>query len=560
MAAGKTTFVLEADAAKAVNAFLKVIDAQGKAVDGMRKMSREGRMVSKTNDDIGRSMMSWVAGIASIATLKRSFKAFVDEMERAKNLRKEMGETTLTVERLALKIAQLRRDVTSGGVTAVTKDMERISKQAAVSLEVASKSLFYAESAMGAGTGRAKTAAMAISRFAGPAGLTPEETMLIPKLFDIMKADTEKKQMQVLNQINAATRASIAETGEFIQPFMKPLVADIQRGFTLPQSLARMVAAVQVTGSVEEAGTISATGLDIAAGRTEKALKYYRRQARKRGLDYGTMSDPERYEFARSLYEEAETGGPGAMDVLKTTVGTKGFRAIRALFGETGKRKYSEVLPEIEKAVGATDVEQMAGQYLGLITAESTRQAVRAQTGAARIGQITRPQIMLEDMVTEILKQSKATARGYGETLGWGMMPESIEKHKIAGMLISANLNIASKIARGPKEQGEIQNLLNQLQLIESFRLNPEFVERAYQATEGFTLPGKYGTPRYEPARPTFGMPNMRRGMDAYFGLTEETGKENARALKENTDAINRLADKMPDRIVSVPLSPGMVD
>jgi len=558
MAAGKTTFVLEADEAKAVAAYLKVSDAQKQNIDNMRRMNRESQQTSKVMDSGFRAVASTLGLLSIPAAFIQQVRSVIAELEKAVKLRKEMGETALTVEQLGLKIAQLRGDVTKGGVAAVTKDMAEISKQAAVSLEVASKSLFYAESAMGAGTARAKSAAMAISKFAGPAGLTPEETMLIPKLFDIMRADTNAKQMQILNQLNAATIASIAETGAFIAPFMKPLVSDIQRGFTLPQSLARMVAAIQVTGSVEEAGTISATALDIAAGRTEQALKYYRRQARRKGVDYGTMTDPERYEFARSLYEEAAEAGPGAMDVMKTKVGAKGFRAIRAIFGETGKRKYFEVMPDIEAAINSTIVEQLANQYLNLMTAESTQMTARKQITEALIGEKGRPGTVLEDMVEEILKQSKESKRGWGEHIGWNLpyllsgFSEKFHKHGIARSLIEENLLTGLKnLPRGTAQYGDLMDLLDKLSTITSFdySINPEYIRRAYQATEGFTLLGKYGY-AYGPLskEPSAGRAYQiyGRGMESYFEIdNKETIENQTEALKNNTEAIDRLSDRI---------------
>lgn len=545
--AAKTTFVLEADEAKAVRAYLRVVDAQNKATDGLRKMNREGRGASKSMEGVGRSVAGWLAGFASIGTIIQGIKSIVREMEKATALRKEMHETALTTEQLSLKIAHLRRDVTEGGIAAVTKDMAEISKQAAVSLQSAATTLFYAESAMGAGTARARSAAMAISKFAGPAGLTPEETMLIPKLFDIMKADTEKRQMQVLNQLRAATAASIAETGEFIAPFMKPLVADIQRGFTLPQSLARMVAAVQVTGNVEAAGTISATALDIAAGRTQQALKFYGEQARKRGIDYAALTDPERYEFARRLFKEAQAGGPGLMDVLKTKVGAKGFRAIRAIFGEAGERKYFEVLPEIETAITSTAVQQMAGQYLRLLTAESIRQATQREIGRTQIGIERRPEVVLGKEVTAALEAAKGGVKGWGGFIRFGLTPERFEKRFMAQILLQENLLLALEATgKGTPERAALLQLYTQTWEPKPFAIRPDYLERIYRATEGFGLIAGQGRLVPEAFReeifeemgmPEYGKMYRKRRPEYIQGLQYQYG------LQGEEQAIQKLSD-----------------
>ena len=361
----KTKFIVEVEKdAKAIAAYLKIADAQRRVGKGMKDMNREGKKTSQTMSGIGRSIAGWLGGFASIAGVVRGLKAINAEMEKTQRLRKEMYQTALSVEQLSMKIMYLRKDVSETGFETVKKDIADISRQTGLPLLGTASALFFAESAMGAGTAAAKAGALNIGKFGAPAGLGPEALKLLPKMFDILKADTEKKQMVALNKFFAATAASIAEPGEFLQSFIRPLVGGLQRGFTYDQLLAQMVGGIQVGGGVEEAGTAMRIAADVTSARTEKAFKFLAQEAKRRGIDYGKLADPERYEFVRTLLEEAEKGGPESMQRLKTALGSKGFDPLRRIFGEAGRRKYEQVLPEIEKATTETVVQDMARIYL----------------------------------------------------------------------------------------------------------------------------------------------------------------------------------------------------
>jgi len=558
----KTKFILEADQAKAVGAFLKVVDAQKKTERGMRNINREGAKTNKTMAGIGRSVAGWLGGFASIAGVVRGLQAINAEMEKSKRLRGEMYQVAQTTEQLSLKIAHLRKDVSESGLGGVTKDIAEISRRTAASLESVTAALFYAESAMGAGTPAAKAAALTISKFAAPAGLVPEEVKLLPKIFDIMKADTEKKQMAILNQLRAATGASIAETGEFIQPFIRPLVGYLQRGFTFPQAAGRMVGAIQVAGTPEEAATVMRTALDIGAGRTEKAMKFYGAEARKRGIDYGTLADPERFAFAQTLFQEAEKKGPATMDRLKVMVGAKGFEAMRRMFGEAAQRKYMEVFPEIEAAATATDVQNMAQLYQKLLSAEKTGRERRVQLGATRIGREMRPSIVYRQMTEDILRDVHAQEVGITDYMRGAFQTDIMQESRIGHMMLRENLALALEQTRGRPEEAGIRGLIKDYGQISYPTFHPEFMGRAYQATGGFGMVeeagrfaewptmeelyriktgGAYGGPggipiSEEGVRPEYYM----RGLETHYGISEESAKKIVESLDRLNDTLQQ--------------------
>jgi len=545
----KTKFILEADEARAVHAYLKVVEAQRKATDGQRKVNREGKKGEQVMGGMARSAGTWLASFATIGTVVQGIRSVVSELEKAAQLQKEMHEVALTTEQQVLKIAHLRRDVSPGGISVVTGDVEEVARASSISLDVAAKALFFSESAMDAGTAKAKAAALSIGQFAAPAGLLPEETTLIPKMFDLFGATTGPQQMWMLNQLYAGTASSIAETGEFIKPFITPLVTAEEQGFTFAEALAQMVAAVQTTGSVEKAGTASKRALEIAAGGTKKAIKYYTTEAEKKGLDYSSMFAPERYEFVRELYQEVEAAGPAAMDVFKTTVGGKGFQYMRQMFGEVGQRKYWEVLPQIEAAAGAGYVEQMAAQYKETMTAEATQMGTRGQMAGAETGKKVRPVDVLQEMSEAMRKQVKSLAETKPEIYGLGLTPDKWELHKTARMILLENIERGLELAEpGSKWATELDELGGKIRgrpsglggtlppEITFFKLHPEFVKRAYRATKGFTLVESEGR-----ARGGEGLSEAssayKRGFEAYYGLEEEVKTTNE-LLMEIRDAI----------------------
>ena len=105
--------------------------------------------------------------------------------------RKESLNAAIKLEKLAIKIAYLRTDLSTGGLEAVIQDISDIAMKADVPLEEAEEILRYCECQLGPGTDFAKTAALSIAQFAAPAQLSPREVKKLPKLFSVMKADTK---------------------------------------------------------------------------------------------------------------------------------------------------------------------------------------------------------------------------------------------------------------------------------------------------------------------------------------------------------------------------------
>lgn len=566
----KTKFILEADQAKAVGAFLKVVEAQDKTTRGMRKMNREGAKTNKTMVGIGRSVAGWLGGFASIAGVVRGLQAINAEMKKAQGLRKEMYQAALSMEQLTSKIAYLREDVSISGLEAVKKDIAEISRQTAASTEVVSKALFFSESVMKPGGIAAKSAATVIAQYAAPAGLTPEETALIPAIFKITGATTRKKQMQIVNQLAAATRASIAEPGEFMKPFIEPLTMGMQRGFTFAQLLAQMTAGILTAGGVEKGGTATRAAIEIASGKTKKALEFFYKEGKERDIDFGALKGAERYKFVSELYQEYEAKGPKALDIFVTTVGGKGVKYLGAMFGKTGREQYAEVLPGIKAAKTSADVEEMARQYKETLSAKAVGMERREQMAETKVAMEYKANIAYQDIIGTgeeggkgIFGKVIGMEVGFGDYMRGVITTDKMQKARIGRMMIQENLALALEQKRGTPEETEIKMLMSEFGRIEVPSFHPEFLKRAYKATGGFTMPEKLGRfAEFETIQEFFRLsapgiyggdrevqpgfarkPYYMRGLEAYYDVDLETIQKNIESQDRNTESNNRLTE-----------------
>ncbi len=519
-----------------------------------KKLGSMNEMAVKTAGNI----TSWLGSFATIGSVVQALRSMVASMREASELRSGMLETTVDVEKQMMKTAHLRKDITAGGIAAVQADITDVARTAHIPLEVASSALFFAESAMGAGTAAAKSAAIAIGQFAGAAQLTAEEVKLLPKLFRALGADTRDKLMVALNKLRAATGGSIAETGEYLVPFMGNVVVDIERGYTYEQSLARQTSMIEIFGPAE-AATASRVSGEITAGRTEATRKWMREQAAEREMDYTAMTNPQRHEFVQGLFQEYKAADK--FDEFKAGIGSsKGLKYIELMFGEKATQKYKEILPEIIAAGKSTAVQEMAEQFAMTETAISTDQETNKRLAEARTGRQRAAQTRLDMITSDVFAQIHANLRDAGEYAQVGLTPNALEKRKIARMIVRENLLLGIEGAEGDKYD-ELKGLYEQFTHVVSLTANPELVQRAFDATGGFDLVRQQGRvvdreSEYTKYNPYYGGyaysagieqdtrdPTYMRGFEQYYGFAEK--------INQAAENLNRAADKLDRAIPS---------
>jgi hypothetical protein len=529
---------------------------------GARKANTGLRGTKKGFDDISTSASAgitnigrWVTGFIGIAGITKAIQGMNESIKETNQLTGEMFTSAIELEKLSLQIAHLRQDTSPTGISNVQRDLEKVAKEGKVTLPVAGQALFFAESAMGAGSEQAMSGAINIAKFAGPPQLTPEETKLLPKLFSVLKADNEKKQMEVLNKLAIATGGSIAQVGEYLEPFIGVIASDVARGYNLNESLARMTASIEVEGSISKAGQLSRRASEVASGRNEKALGFLSAAAKEKGFDFTKLPDPQRLEFARGLYHEHERAG--TLDTLKTQLDAKGYAAFLQLFSGTGESKYFEMLPRIAAGGKSNAVEEMFQNYKETLTAKQVGLENESLLAAAKTGRKKEGSAVLNEITEEILKQTQANVKGLREhSLVWLGKKTNLSKRHIAQILVKRNIDIAmerlteqadgdlSKLSDHP-EYEELSFLKTKMSEKPVLSIKPKFVQRLYEATEGFSL-YKGGDPVEERGvfesyqEDTFGP--YQRGMNKYFGRDENTETARVNEVAEN---IRSAAEKL---------------
>lgn len=550
----KTKFIMEAEEAKVVQALLKILDGQKKVENQTRKINKESKKTNQLASKFISGLMGMAAGVASIATIKQAFAAVGDEIRKAMGLQKEFLEVTLTVEQASQKLAHVRKDVSGGGLAQATADIRSLSTATGVTPSVAKEILFFSESALGGRNEKSQASAMGIAQFAGPADLTPEEVKLLPKLFNITKADTSKKQMAVLNQVLAASGGSIAETGEFLRPYISMAGLDIERGVPLAESLAKMTSMIELSGSIEKAATAGNTAIEIARGGQPAAAKLLRGEAKKRNQDYDRMSVAEQLGLVEDVYKDYTSRGQA--NKLQTVFSREGFRAFEMMFSDAASSKFDEILPKILAAPAEQFVQKMAEQFGKSLTAKTTNLESRGQFAKAKTGQENAARVMLEKMVDEIQSQTHAMTTGFGESMALAFTTNAGERNIIRGGIVEENLNIALNQATDPARRKRLSGLQHRFQTDPTAMLSQKFLRDVAGETDDFMLPttgqmtGNQGT--FVSAH---GDAKYFRAFERFFEnggapMSEATGKE-------IVGAINNLANKLDGSDV-IPTGIGM--
>ncbi len=431
------------------------------------------------------SAVGFVGSFASFGSVLKIAKDYNEQLKEMIGLQKEYKTAAASTEQLAIKIANLpgRKDLSAEGLKKVGDLITSISMQTGISRDVAKSLLFYSESAMGSGPA-GMTAAMNIARFASSAQLAPEEVKQLPKLFNLTGATGSEQQNVVLSKLYQAAGNSIAETGEFLNPFVSAVTNYLNRGYSYEESLARMTSAVEATGSVAEAGEMTERLAAITTGRNKKAMEFLEKEAKKQRMDFSSMADPQRTAFVQTLWDQYSASGK--RDMFKSEMDSRGYEAMLALFGPAAQKKYNEILPLVSNP-DLSALGTMHGQYMGSITAKSNvREAITASM-QTDIGQGTSGATAFWGLVDELHNQMRASPLQMGERISLALRPEISEKNSMAKSL--AERLIYPRLwstERGTPEYQELYNLKEELYNTPVWRDKPELLNRLGEMTGGF--------------------------------------------------------------------------
>lgn len=540
-------------------AMMAMAEGGDKAAKKTGKVKDEMSGVGKAAAGSMTAVRNWIAGFAGLSTVATVLNGIVSSMREAAEMQKEMLSESESLESIVMKIAHLRKDASTSGQLSAQRDVAAIAQSSHVPLPVAAETLFFSESSFAPGSAAAKSSAAAIADFAAPAGLTPEQVKGLPKIFSAFGADTRAKQDTILNQLVAGTGGSSAETGEYIQPLVGLTNVFKSMGFTFEQTLARMTAQIEVSGSVSKAAEDARRFAEIASGRrTEKAMDFMSEHAKAKGVDFASLSVPERVEFfEKNIFDEYAKSG--RLDELSTVLGGESFNVVQLGASATARSKYANILPAIQAATSSSYVQDMAGDFAGTITARSADRQARKTLARAALGREKEPQARLEEMTADIYEIAFNKADTFPELLDRALLPKGLEKRHIAADLIRENLYLARESAPAA-DQNKYTNMLKRLDKITSFRANPEFVRQAYEMTHGFEMPYETGRIFWNDQLPSFrntdagrysgkvdySTPGFKRYLEAiedYFNVGKgENGEGGGEAIKEHTEALKANA------------------
>jgi len=576
---GDLDFKITADPMKAVNDLAKVAAKQEDIIQKLKKQNAEARRVDggmrKVGDTANQTtgkILNWVGALLSIGGAAKGIKSVYDELKRVIDLQKQMRETTFTLEEIIQKTAHMRGSLSQQMRSTVSKEIEEIAMYGSVSADTAGKALYFAESTFPKDKARAQAVARAVVEFAGPAGLTPEDVIGIPRIMKAVGAESPEEIKRRMGQLYAAGTRSVAEFGPFLQAFTRPMVTGIERGFTLPEVLGLFSAAVETTGTVSEAGTLAASGLDVILGRSTTAFDYFEKYAKKKGVDYSTLSVQDRLKFTRTLYEEAKAGGIESEKEITKAFGGEAVRYLRQLFSEQGQAQF-QLVKEAAKTTTGETVERLRREFketpLGRkATAETGVTFAEADIAKERAGSIE-----LFKKTEDVLRQAKAQVTGGGELFKLGMTPEGVEKRTVARMIVGENLAAAYDLtAQQSPERKKIVELYRQLQQTKSLTANPEFVQQVYDVTGGFELlrGGRLGNIEKLSTEALAGREKVMgldvplelyqredpylRGFQSYYGVGEESQKATRQlneTMKELTEVLKQTLNGVPAAAIS---------
>jgi hypothetical protein len=502
----KFTAVIDVDTARAIQA----LTAYRQSFENANRETKKGETGA---DDAGKKigglsgvvqgatkdLAAYALGFGSVGVAVRSITGLVNEMAQATQKSVQRGreflDLAVSMEQTAMKLAQLRGDISQIGIGGSRRDILNLARETGTTPQQAERAIFFGESAFGRGTQAGLAAGKTVSMMAGPAGLSPQEVKQIPKLFSILGATTEQSQLRALNMLNRAAGGSIAELGEFTDPFISAVVSMIERGIPYDEALAYMQTGIQTSGSPAEAATNIQRLTDISAGRTEGGLEFLSTKAAEQGVDFGALSDRERLAFTRDLFLRTKAAGPAAMDELKTKLDVRGFATLRAMYSDAGLRQFDKAMGEIPQAGMSGEVESMYRQYQGSLTAEQNRMQVQAIEAQIKTIDGNRGRAMLGKTTDDLFKLYEES-RTAGEVFAHaGPASDSRSRRRLRREFLRTQLDAAREMADTPEEQANIDRLLGNLGSTIFDLDDREMIGEIYEATHRFRAMDIAGEP-----------------------------------------------------------------
>lgn len=370
---GTVTFQLEAEEAKAINAFLRVVDAQKKTEAGMQGITNRAKetdraveKIGKTSQDVTRAVGSIMGAFAGASAIVGALDKIHERLLKIRELRQAGGEAAAGVQGQMVKLAQQMGWGGDAGLNKAMKLAQDVASAGGLDLATGAS---IAQGTYGNIKADSKTQlriARLLAGTAGKGGLTADEAGALAELVEAAGAGkTEAGATRFLAEAEQALLASASlGFGQFSTSSIKGGMGLLLKGATPAQMFTRMTQARAVSGGSDDVAAetlkIVTTLLDREAG--AGVLKFA-------GAEKLPVN--QQLEAIGNVFARAQAGDKEATQALAAIPADRRARAA-AFFSDPARRAAATA----EQMIGQAD----AGKFAASLTEH--RATLRAQTQA----------------------------------------------------------------------------------------------------------------------------------------------------------------------------------
>lgn len=259
---GQVTFRLDADVAKAVDGFLKIVEAQRKAEKGLDQVKRKGQETQTVYEQIGsaaagagQSASSMVAGFMSITGAIALARQYQENLKQIRDLQTKIAQEVAGGQ-AGVEQAAARLGLTGdAGLQRTQAIVSQIVRKTGRSQGEVAGILSSAATEMGGSLEDKTTAATEMANFAAVAGLAPGEHESLWDLLGEAGADSPDKMRATFGRIQAAAKAAGSPIGDFSNALLKKGPQFMAGGAaSLDETLAILAQSIAASGGQERGG------------------------------------------------------------------------------------------------------------------------------------------------------------------------------------------------------------------------------------------------------------------------------------------------------------------
>lgn len=302
----KTKFILEADQAKAVSAFLKVVEAQDKTARGLKNINREGKKTKQTLDgfgkvasDVGKMAAGFLSAQGAIAGVRKIMQLLIAEFEDLKRKQEDAARATMDYAKDFINIigtwlGPSQIDRAHEALTRMVKEIPQLSYAQGRAMLGA-----FGAAVPAAGLERGIEAV----RLAAP--VTWERRPELMKFVGELVERFPEKKMEDIFDIAIELRQKAGKNIDLLSASMKGMVQLMEYGIEGEQALGTMMAMIErelkPRGITTMVGLIARPIEPIAAGRGRRLTERQRIQNQ-----LAAMTPAERFRWMQQYPEQAK--------------------------------------------------------------------------------------------------------------------------------------------------------------------------------------------------------------------------------------------------------------